>query len=226
MHYRMRNKSGAGIDSLIALQKMLDIEEPMALRGTGLSANNRVLTRQRINPINQESATLRDKATYALQVLGLLEFRCEMSLQVAASLMRVQRRLRTGANSIGLIATGVVVSATAFDQPRVAMVAAILASLAIGAAIMSEHMIMTRKSDRVGPQAAHARLSRIVSQIQAARIELQTLLRYDVAALGLGGAINNANALCAQIMKDTAALITDPDGRTLEDVAIPVPPLA
>lgn len=222
----MGTKSGAGIDCLIALQKMLAIEEPVALRGTRSSANNRILTRQRISPIDQESATLRDKATYALQVLGLLEFRCEMSLQVAASLMRVQHHIRTSANCASLIATVVVFAATTFDQPGVAMVAAILASLGIGAAMMSELMIMTRKSDRVSPQSAHARLSRIVAQIQATRIELQTLLRYDVAAMGLGGAINNANALCAQIMKDSAALITDPDGRALHNVTIPVPPFA
>jgi hypothetical protein len=41
--------------------------------------------------------------------------------------------------------------------------------------------------------------------------------------MGLGGAICNIDALCAQIMKEGAALITDPDGRASDDLPIPVP---
>jgi hypothetical protein len=219
----MGKTSGPAIDCLIALQKMLDTGELVASRGPGLNAKNQFLANQRLNPIDQDSATLRDRTMYALQVLGLLELRCEVSLRIAASLMRVQRRLRTGANFTSLVATAVVLAALAFSQPPVAIIAAILAILAIGVGIMSEYMIMTRKSDRVGPQAAHERLSQIVTQIQTARVELQTLLRHDLAAMGLGGAICNANALCAQIMKEGAALITDPDGRASDDLPIPVP---
>jgi hypothetical protein len=219
----MGKSSAPAMDCLVALQKMLDVCEPGALRGSGINAKNQVVTNQRLDPIDQDRASLRDKATYALQVLGLLELRCEISLRIAVSLIRVQRRLRTGANLASLVATSVVLAALAFGQPQAAILAAILTLVAIGVGMMSEYMIMTRKSDRVGPQTAHERLSQIVAQIQTARVELETLLRHDLAAMGLGGAISRANALCAQIIKESAALITDPDGRAADDLPMPAP---
>jgi hypothetical protein len=219
----MGKTSGPTIDCLVTLQKMLDPCEPGALGGSGVNAKNQFVTNQRLDPIDQDRASLRDKAMYALQVLGLLELRCEISLRIAVSLIRVQRRLRTGANLASLVATSIVLASLAFGQPQVAILAAILTLVAIGVGMMSDYMIMTRKSDRVGLQTAHERPSQIVAQIQTARVELQTLLRHDLAAMGLGGAISKANALCAQIIKESAALITDPDGRAADDLPMPAP---
>jgi hypothetical protein len=162
----MAKTSAPSVDCLIAVQKMLDASEPLASRGPGLNTEPKFPLNQRIDPIDQDSATLRYKATYALQVLGLLELRCEISLEVAARLMRVQRRVRTGANLASLVATAVVLGALAFGRPGVAIIAAILAILAIGIGMESECIIMTRKSVQFGPQAAHERLSQIVAQIQ------------------------------------------------------------
>ncbi len=219
----MGKSSAPAIDCLVALQQMLEACEPGVLGGSGLNAKNQFLANQRFDPIDQNSASLRDKTAYALQVLALLELRCEISLRVAVRLVRIQRRLRAGANLTSLIATLAVLAALAFSQPRAAILGAILALVAIGVGMMSEYMIMTRKSDRVSPQAAHEHLCKIVTQIQSARVELQTLLRHDLAAMGLGGAISRANALCAQIIKESAALLTDPDGRAADDLPIPAP---
>jgi hypothetical protein len=211
------------MDCLVALHKLLDACEPGALGGSGLNAKNQSLANQCLDPIDQDRASLRDKATYALQVLGLLELRCEISLRIAVSLIRVQRRLRSGANLASLVTTSAVLAALAFGQPQAAILASILTLVAIGVGMMSEYMIMTRQNDRVGPQTAHERLSQIVAQIQTAQVELQTLLRHDLAAMGLGGAVSRANALCAEIITESAALITDPDGRAADDLPIPAP---